>query len=99
MVASKRSFKDMQCYKARELLPGSVDRLLSRVTADISNRLLVLEAPARVAFTYSLGQAISISASCVPEGKNAHGVTKEVMEADLNTDPILKYSFWFVCFW
>jgi hypothetical protein len=54
---------------------------------------LVLEAPARVAFTYSLGQAISISASCVPEGKNAHGVTEEVMEADLNTDPIPKYSF------
>ena len=92
MVASKRSFKDMQCYKARELLPGSVDRLLSRVTADISKRLLVLEAPARVAFTYSLRQAIPISASCVPEGKTAHGKTKEVTEAYFHTDPILKYS-------
>jgi hypothetical protein len=82
----------MQCYKAQELLPGSVHGLLSRVTADISKRLLVLEAPARVAFTYSLRQAIPISASCVPEGKTAHGKTKEVTEAYFHTDPILKYS-------
>jgi len=83
----------MQCYKDKELLPGSVQRLLARVTADISKRLLVLEAPARVAFTYSLRQAIPISASCVPEGKTAHGETKEVMEAYFHTDPILKYYF------
>jgi len=83
----------MQCYKAKELLPGSVQRLLARVTADISKRLLVLEAPARVAFTYSLRQAIPISASCVPEGKTAHGETKEVTEAYFHTDPILKYYF------
>jgi hypothetical protein len=54
---------------------------------------LVLEAPARVAFTYSLRQAIPISASCVPEGKTAHGETKEVTEAYFHTDPILKYYF------
>ena len=83
----------MQCYKAKELLPGSVQRLLARVTADISKRLLVLEAPARVAFTYSLRQAIPISASCVPEGKTAHGETKEVTEAYFHPDPILKYYF------